>query len=53
MAQEMMPLGGDGNNIGADHVGVAIRVKIVRRCKQAGMYWRHANAVRMAAIHAP
>jgi hypothetical protein len=24
----------------------------VRRCKQAGMHWRHSNAVSMAAIHA-
>jgi len=24
----------------------------VRRCKQAGMHWRHVNAVFMAAIHA-
>jgi hypothetical protein len=27
-------------------------VLVVRRTKQAGMHWRLANAVRMAAIHA-
>ena len=29
-----------------------VRVLIVRRCKQAVMYRRYANAVSMAAIHA-
>ena len=41
-----------GYYIGSGHVEAAVRVLIVRRCKQAGMHWRHANAVRMAAIHA-
>jgi hypothetical protein len=42
----------NGYYIGSGHVEAAVRVLIVRRCKQAGMHWRHANAVRMAAIHA-
>ena len=41
-----------GYHIGSGHVEAAVRVLVVRRCKQAGMHWRHANAVRMAAIHA-
>ena len=42
----------NGYYIGSGHVEAAVRVLIVRRCKQAGMHWRHSNAVRMAAIHA-
>jgi len=42
----------NGYYIGSGHVEAAVRVLIVRRCKQAGMHWRHANAVSMAAIHA-
>lgn len=42
----------NGFYIGSGHVEAAVRVLIVRRCKQAGMHWRHANAVSMAAIHA-
>jgi len=42
----------NGYYIGSGHVEAAVRVLVVRRCKQAGMHWRHANAVRMAAIHA-
>jgi len=42
----------NGYYIGSGHVEAAVRVLIVRRCKQAGMHWRHANAVCMAAIHA-
>ena len=41
-----------GYYIGTGHVEAAVRVLIVRRCKQAGMHWRHNNAVSMAAIHA-
>ena len=41
-----------GCYIGTGHVEAAVRVLIVRRCKQAGMHWRHSNAVSMAAIHA-
>jgi len=41
-----------GYYIGSGHVEAAVRVLIVRRCKQAGMHWRHVNAVFMAAIHA-
>jgi hypothetical protein len=42
----------NGCHIGPGHVAAAVRVLIVRRTKQAGMHWRLANAVRMAAIHA-
>ena len=41
-----------GYYIATGHVEAAVRVLIVRRCKQAGMHWRHNNAVSMAAIHA-
>ena len=45
----------DGSKrIGVDsgHVEAAVRGLDVRRCKQAGMRWRHQNAVSAAAIHA-
>ena len=42
----------NGYYIVSGHVEAAVRVLIVRRCKQAGMHWRHANAVSMASIHA-
>jgi len=40
----------NGYLIGSGHVEAAARVLVVRRTKQAGMHWRHANAIRMAAI---
>lgn len=36
--------------IASGHVEAAARVLVARRCKQAGMHWRHANAVRISAI---
>lgn len=42
----------NGYFIGSGHVEAAARVLVVRRCKQAGMHWRLANAVRVCAIHA-
>jgi hypothetical protein len=36
--------------IASGHVEAAARVLIVRRCKQAGMHWRHKNAIRISAI---
>ena len=42
----------NGYYIGSGHVEAAVRVLIVRRCKQAGMHWRHTNAIRVSAIHA-
>jgi len=36
--------------IGSGHVEAAARILFVRRCKQAGMHWRHVNAVRIVAI---
>jgi hypothetical protein len=40
----------NGYYIGSGHVEAAARILVVRRCKQAGMHWRHLNAVRIAAI---
>lgn len=42
----------NGYYIGSGHIEAAIRVVVVRRCKQAGMHWRHVNAIRISAIHA-
>jgi len=36
--------------IASGHVEAAARVLVVRRCKQAGMHWRHQNAIRISAI---
>jgi len=36
--------------IASGHVEAAARVIVVRRCKQAGMHWRHENAIRISAI---
>jgi len=40
----------DGLFIASGHVEAAARVLVVRRCKQAGMHWRHTNAIRISAI---
>ena len=40
----------DGFFIASGHVEAAARVLVVRRCKQAGMHWRHKNAIRISAI---
>ena len=40
----------DGLFIASGHVEAAARVLVVRRCKQAGMHWRHKNAIRISAI---
>jgi hypothetical protein len=40
----------DGLFIASSHVEAAARVLVVRRCKQAGMHWRHINAIRISAI---
>jgi len=42
----------NGYYIGSGHVEAGVRVLVVRRCKQAGMHWRHTNAISMSAIHA-
>ena len=42
----------DGLFIASGHVEAAARILVVRRCKQAGMHWRHQNAIRISAIHA-
>jgi hypothetical protein len=36
--------------IASGHVEAAARVLVVRRCKQAGMHWRHKNAIRISSI---
>ena len=38
--------------LGSVLIEAAIRVLLVRRCKQAGMHWRHINAAHIAALHA-
>lgn len=40
----------DGFFIASGHIEAAARVIVVRRCKQAGMHWRHQNAIRISAI---
>jgi hypothetical protein len=40
----------DGLFIASGHVEAAARILVVRRCKQAGMHWRHKNAIRISAI---
>lgn len=42
----------EGLHIGTGHIEAAVRILIVRRTKQAGMHWRHVNAVYIAALHA-
>jgi len=42
----------EGYYIGTGHVEAAARVLVIRRCKQAGMRWRHQNAIFMSATHA-
>ena len=42
----------NGYYIASGHVEAAVRVLVVRRCKQAGMHWRHNNAISISAIHA-
>lgn len=40
----------NGLFIASGHVEAAARVLVVRRCKQAGMHWRHNNAIRISSI---
>lgn len=40
----------EGFFIASGHIEAAARVIVVRRCKQAGMHWRHQNAIRISAI---
>jgi len=40
----------NGLFIASGHVEAAARVLVVRRCKQAGMHWRHYNAIRISSI---
>lgn len=39
-----------GLYIASGHAEAACRTDVARRCKQAGMHWRHQNAVRFCAI---
>ncbi|MCK5861320.1 MAG: hypothetical protein KAH38_02470 [Candidatus Hydrogenedentes bacterium] len=36
--------------IASGHIEAAARVLVARRCKQAGMHWRHTNAIKVSAI---
>ena len=40
----------EGLFIASGHVEAAARVIVGRRCKQAGMHWRHNNAIIMSSI---
>lgn len=40
----------EGFFIASGHVEAAARILVVRRCKQAGMHWRHKNAICISAI---
>jgi hypothetical protein len=39
-----------GLYIGSGHAEAACRTDVARRCKQAGMHWRHHNAARICAV---
>ena len=39
-----------GLYIASGHAEAACRTDVARRCKQAGMHWRHHNAVRICAV---
>ncbi len=39
-----------GLYIASGHAEAACRTNVARRCKQAGMHWRHLNAARICAI---
>ncbi|MBQ9343844.1 MAG: hypothetical protein IJT88_01355 [Kiritimatiellae bacterium] len=40
----------NGCKIGTAHVEAATRILVARRCKQAGMHWRRANAACVCAL---
>jgi hypothetical protein len=40
----------NGYYISSCHIEAAARILVARRCKQAGMHWRHRNAARVAAL---
>lgn len=40
----------NGFYISSAHAEAAARILVARRCKQAGMHWRHENAARVCAI---
>ena len=40
----------NGYCISSSHVEAAARILVARRCKQAGMHWRHHNAACVCAI---
>ena len=40
----------NGYYISSAHIEAAARILVARRCKQAGMHWRHHNAARVAAL---
>jgi len=39
-----------GYYISSAHAEAAARILVARRCKQAGMHWRHENAARVCAL---
>ena len=40
----------NGYYISSAHAEAAARILVARRCKQAGMHWRHENAARVCAL---
>ena len=40
----------NGYCISSSHVEAAARILVARRCKQAGLHWRHQNAACVCAI---
>ena len=40
----------NGYYISSCHIEAAARILVARRCKQAGMHWRHHNAACICAI---
>ena len=40
----------NGYYISSCHIEAAARILVARRCKQAGMHWRHHNAACVCAI---
>ena len=40
----------NGYYISPCHIEAAARILVARRCKQAGMHWRHHNAACVCAV---
>ena len=49
-AVDSLELLGYGYYISSCHIEAVARILVARRCKQAGMHWRHHNAACVCAI---